>query len=103
MWHGEKGDQTGVYGNAIYKIIGELPVSEMIQCRMSDSTIFAVFAKPVGKDSNRIIIFSGSAYAGFTGALIGNISDEALNLLRAAVLIPREEGGTSLYLNAMNF
>lgn len=70
---------------------------------MTDSSIFAIFAKPESKNSNRIIIFSDSAYAGFTGALIGYISDEALNALRTAILIPRPEGGTALYLNAMNF
>ena len=103
VWSGERGSQTGVYGNAIYKLIGELPASEMIQCKMKDSAIFAIFAKPVSKNSNRIIIFSDSAYAGFTGALIGYISNDALNALRTAILIPREEGGTALYLNAMNF
>lgn len=103
VWSGERGSQTGVYGNAIYKLIGELPASEMIQCKMTDSAIFAIFAKPVSKDSNRIIIFSDSAYAGFTGALIGYISNDALNALRTAILIPRQEGGTALYLNAMNF
>lgn len=103
VWYGERNSQTGVYGNAIYKLIGELPASEMIQCKMTDSVIFAIFAKPVSKDSNRIIIFSDSAYAGFTGALIGYISNEALNALRTAILIPRQGGGTALYLNAMNF
>lgn len=103
LWDGEKGGQTGVYGNAIYKIIGELPAAEIIQCKMTDSSIFAIFAKPESKNKNRIIIFSDSAYAGFTGALIGYISDEALNSLRTAILIPRPEGGTALYLNAMNF
>lgn len=103
IWDGEKGSQTGVYGNAIYKIIGELPAAEIIQCKMTDSSIFAIFAKPESKNTNRIIIFSDSAYAGFTGALIGYISDEALNSLRTAILIPRPEGGTALYLNAMNF
>ncbi|WP_300507016.1 hypothetical protein [uncultured Duncaniella sp.] len=103
VWSGERGSETGVYGNAIYKLIGELPASEMIQCKMTDSAIFAIFAKPVSKDSNRIIIFSDSAYAGFTGALIGYISNDALNALRTAILIPRQEGGTALYLNAMNF
>lgn len=39
----------------------------------------------------------------FTGALIGYISNNALNALRTAILIPRQEGGTALYLNAMNF
>lgn len=103
VWYGERDSQTGVYGNAIYKLIGELPASEMIQCKMTDSVIFAIFAKPLTKDSNKIIIFSDSAYAGFTGALIGNISNEALNALRTAILVPRQGGGTALYINAMNF
>lgn len=103
VWSGERNMQTEVYGNEIYRIIGELPASEMIQCKMTDNAIFAIFAKPVSKDSNRIIIFSDSAYAGFTGALIGYISNEALNALRTAILIPRQEGGTALYLNAMIF
>lgn len=103
VWYGERNSQTGVYGNAIYKLIGELPASEMIQCKMTDSAIFAIFAKPVSKDSNRIIIFSDSAYAGFTVALIGYISNDALNALRTAILIPRQDGGTALYLNVMNF
>lgn len=103
VWSGERNMQTEVYGNEIYRIIGELPASEMIQCKMTDNAIFAIFARPVSKDSNRIIIFSDSAYAGFTGALIGYISNEALNALRTAILIPRQEGGTALYLNAMNF
>lgn len=103
VWYGERDSQTGVYGNAIYKLIGELPASEMIQCKMTDSAIFAIFAKPVSMDSNRIIIFSDSAYAGFTGALIGYISNNALDALRTAILIPRQDGGTALYLNVMNF
>ncbi len=103
VWQGERGGQTEVYGNTIYKIIGELPASEIIQCRMSDSAIFAIFAKPISNGSNRIIIFSDSAYAGFTGALIGYISDDALNSLRTAILVPRQVGGTALYLNVMNF
>lgn len=103
VWSGEKGNQTETYGNVIYKMIGELPASEMIQCKMTDSTIFAIFAKPESSNSNRIIIFSDSAYAGFTGALIGYISNNALNALRSAILIPRQDGGTALYLNVMNF
>ena len=103
LWTGEKNRQTETYGNAIYKMIGELPASEMIQCKMTDSAIFAIFAKPVSSNSNRIIIFSDSAYAGFTGALIGYISNDALNALRSAILIPRQDGGTALYLNVMNF
>ena len=104
VWYGEKGGrETEAYGNVLYKMIGSLPASEMIQCKMTDSAIFAIFAKPVSNGSNRIIIFSDSAYAGFTGALIGYISTEALNALRTAILIPRQEGGTALYLNVMNF
>lgn len=70
VWNGERGGQTEIYGNTIYKLIGELPASEIIQCKMTDNAIFAIFAKPVSNSSNRIIIFSDSAYAGFTGALI---------------------------------
>lgn len=103
VWYGERGPQTEAYGNALYKVIGQLPVSEMIQCSMTDSSIFAIFAKPVSKGSNRIIIFSDSAYAGFTGAMIGYISDDALAALRSAVLIPREGGGTTLYVKALTF
>ncbi len=103
VWYGEKDSQTETYDNVIYKMIGELPASEMIQCKMTDSAIFAIFAKPVSADSNRIIIFSDSAYAGFTGALIGYISNDALNALRTAILVPRQEGGTALYIKAMNF
>lgn len=103
VWAGEKGDQTETYGNVIYKIIGELPASEIIQCKMTDSAILAIFAKPVTKDSNRIIILSDSAYAGFTGSVIGYISNDALNALRTAILVPGQDGGTAIYLNAMNF
>lgn len=104
VWYGEKGGrETEAYGNVLYKMVGELPASEMIQCKMTDSSIFAIFAKPVSADSYKIIILSDSSYAGFTGAIIGNISNDALNALRTAILIPRQEGGTALYLNVMNF
>ena len=103
VWNGERGGQTGVYGNALYKVMGELPASEMIQCKMTDNALFAIFAKPDSKGSNSIIILSDSAYAGFTGVLIGSISDESLNALRTAILVPRQEGGTALYLNVMSF
>lgn len=103
VWDGERGSQTGIYGNTIYKIMGELPASEMVQCRMNDSGLFAIFAKPISQDYNRIIIFSDSPYAGFTGTIIGYINNDFLNLLRSAVLLPREGGGTSLYLKALNF
>lgn len=52
---------------------------------MTESAIFAIFAKPVSANTNRIIILSDSAYAGFTGALIGYISNDALNALRSAI------------------
>lgn len=103
LWDNEGPKQTEIYGNAIYRVMSELPVSEIIQCKMTDSAIFAIFAKPVSSNSNRIIILSDSAYAGFTGALIGYISNDALNALRSAILIPRQDGGTALYLNVMNF
>lgn len=103
LWDGEKGgSQTDTYGNAIYRIIGELSASEVIQCKMTDSAIFAIFAKPVSDNNNRILILSDSAYAGFSGAIIGYISNNALNNLRTAILVPRE-GGTAMYLNVMNF
>ncbi len=103
LWTGERGSQTGVYGNKIYKIISELPVAEMIQGRMAGSSLFAIFARPVSADSNRIIILSDSAGAGFTGALIGYINNEYLNELRSAILQTKEDGGTAVYLNMMNF
>lgn len=104
LWDGEKGGkETEAYGNVIYKMIGKLPAPEMIQCKMTDSAIFAIFAKPVSENINRILILSDSAYAGFSGALIGYISNDALNGLRKAILIPRQEGGTALYLNVLNF
>ena len=104
LWYGEKGGrETEAYGNVIYKMIGQLPASEMIQCKMTNSAIFAIFAKPMSTGSNRIIIFSDSTSAGFSGTIIGDISDEALNALRTAILIPRPDGGTALYLKAMNF
>lgn len=99
----KRGRETEAYGNVLYKIIGEMPAAEIVQCKMTGSAIFAIFAKPVSADSNRIIILSDSAYAGFTGALIGYISNDALTALRTAILIPRPDGGTALYLNAMNF
>lgn len=105
LWTGETGfdKETEVYGNELYKVIGQLPVSEMVQSRISDSSIMAIFAKPISKDSNRILILSDSAGAGFTGALIGYINDECLNNLCNAILISREGGGTAIYLNVLNF
>lgn len=103
VWSGERNAQTEVYGNELYKLMGELPASEIIQCRMTDSTIFAIFARPLSDGSYRVLILSDSSYSGFTGALIGHIGADALNSLRGAILTPRPEGGTALYLNAMNF
>ena len=105
LWDGETNldNETEVYGNQLYQIIGELPVSEMVQGRMFVGSIFAIFAKPISKDSNRILILSDSAGAGFTGALIGYINDSHLESLRQAILAPREGGGTSVYLKALNF
>ena len=103
VWSGEAGHETEAYGNRLYKIMGELPASELIRGMMTDQTIFVIFARPVGKDSNRILILSDSAGAGFTGALLGYICDAELAQLRKAILVPREQGGTALYLNAMNF
>ena len=105
VWDGETSfdKETEVYGNEIYKLIGELPVDEMIQGRMSDGSIFAIFAKSISKDTNQILILSDSAGAGFTGALIGRIDDNNLEALRQAILVPREGGGTAIYLNVLNF
>lgn len=105
LWDGETAydRETEVYGNEIYKLIGGLPANEMIQGRMSGGAIFAIFAKPVSKDSNRILILSDSAGAGFTGVLIGYINDTNLEALRQAILMPRDGGGTSVYLRALNF
>ncbi len=105
VWSGETyfDKETEVYGNEIYKLIGELPVDEMVQGRMSYGSIFAIFAKPLSKNSNQILILSDSAGAGFTGALIGKIDDTNLEALRQAILTPREGGGTTLYLKALNF
>ena len=105
VWDGETSfdKETEVYGNQLYRIIGALPVSEMVQGRMAGGSIFAIFAKPISKDSNRILILSDSAVAGFTGALIGYVNDSHLESLRQAILAPREGGGTSVYLKALNF
>ena len=105
VWDGETlyDNETEVYGNELYKMIGSLPVSEMVQGRMSGSSIFAIFAKPVSEYENRIIILSDSGGAGFTGVLIGYINSKNLSALRQAILTPRPEGGTALYLNALNF
>lgn len=105
VWNGETmiDNETEIYGNEVYKLIGELPVDEMIQARMSDGSLFAIFAKSISNGTNRILILSDSAGAGFTGALIGYIDDTRLNSLRQAILLPREGGGTSIYLKALNF
>ncbi len=103
VWSGENETETAAYGNPIYKIIGELPVDEMVQGRMADGSLFAIFAKPVSENSNRIIILSDSARAGFTGALIGYINDSNLEALRNAILTSREGGGTGVYLKVLNF
>ncbi len=105
VWDGETSfdKETEIYGNEIYKLIGELPVNEMIQGRMSGSSIFAIFAKPLSENSYQILFLSDSAGAGFTGALIGRIDDKHLEALRQAILTPSEGGGTSIYLKAFNF
>lgn len=96
-------NETEVYGNRLFKLFGELPVSEVIQAKISDSSIMAIFAKPAGKDNNRILILSDSGGAGFTGALVGYINDRCLDALRKAILVPRESGGTAIYVRAVNF
>lgn len=105
VWIGETyiDKETEVYGNILYKIMGELPAAEMVQCRADDQNIMAIFAKRISADNNRILILSDSARDGFTGALIGYINNENLDNFRKAILIPREGGGTALYLNALNF
>lgn len=62
VWDGETSfdKETEVYGNEIYKLIGELPVYEMVQDRMSDGSILAIFAKPTLKDMNQILILSST-------------------------------------------
>lgn len=103
VWSGETASETGIYGNTIYKIMGEMPASELIKGMMNDQTIFVIFAKKVAENSNRLLILSDSAGAGFTGAMIGYITDNILNDLRNSILTPRPEGGTAVYINAMNF
>lgn len=103
LWSGESAEETEPYGNKIYAIMGELPVSEMVQGRMFGNSIFAIYAKPISADKNRIIIFSDSAYAGFTGALLGYINNEDLAALRTAIIKPNEAGGMGIYFNVMNF
>lgn len=103
VWSGEVSGQTAPYGDALYKIMGELPAAELIKGMLNDQTIFVIFAKKVAENSNRILILSDSAGAGFTGAIIGYIADPELNALRNSILSPRPTGGTALYINAMNF
>lgn len=103
LWDGETASETEPYGNRLYGIMGELPVSEMVQGRMYGNSIFAIFAKPMTEGTNRIIILSDSAEDGFTGALLGYISDDCLNALRQAIIKPNETGGMGIYVNVMNF
>lgn len=105
LWDGETGlnKETAVYGNTLYRIMGQLPVSEMVQGLMNDQTIFSIFATPISADKNRILILSDSAADGFTGALIGYINNKDLAALRQAILIPAEAGGTAVYLKALKF
>ncbi len=103
LWNGETSGNTEIYGNKLYAIMSELPVSEMIQCRMYGNSIMAIYAKPISEDQNRIIILSDSAGAGFTGALLGYIDNAALDALRSAIIVPRETGGMAIYYNVMNF
>lgn len=104
LWDNERGGkETEPYGNRLYEIIGELPVSEMVQGRMYGGSIFVIFAKPVSESDNSIIILSDSAGDGFTGAIIGKISNSSLEFLRNAIIVPRPTGGMAVYLNALNF
>lgn len=83
--------------------MGELPPAELVKGMLNDQTIFVIFAKKVSENSNRILILSDSAGAGFTGAIIGYIADPELNALRNSILTPRPTDGTALYINVMNF
>lgn len=103
LWDNESATETEPYGNKIYAVMGELPVSEMVQGRMCGNSIFAIFAKPISADMNRIIILSDSAGDGFTGALLGYIDNESLAALRSAIITPNAPGGMGIYLNVMNF
>ncbi len=105
VWSGQRNLETAPYFNEIYKIVGQLPPTEMIQSYMSSVTgsMLAIFAKPVFGDSNRIIILADSAESGVTEVLIGYINNENLEALRNAILVQRPEGGTAIYLNAINF
>lgn len=105
LWSGETAydRETAVYGNEIWRLMGGLPADEIVQGRISDSAIFAIFAKPISKDNNRVLILSDSAGDGFTGVLIGFIDDTSLESLRQAILTPRQGGGTTMYLPALNF
>lgn len=103
LWDNECPKQTEIYGNGIYRVMGELPVSEMVQGRMYGNSIFAIYAKPISAEKYRIIILSDSAEAGFTGALLGYIDNESLAVLRKAIIKPNETGGMGIYVNAMNF
>lgn len=105
VWDNESGNynETAVYGNTLYRIMGALPAADLIQGSMSDQTIFVIFARKVANGSNRILILSDSAHDGFTGALIGYIDDQHLSVLRNAILMKNCDGGTSIYLRAMQF
>ncbi|MDE5793309.1 MAG: hypothetical protein K2I08_01150 [Muribaculaceae bacterium] len=105
VWDGEKNMETAPYYNEIYKIIGQLPPSEMIKSYMTGITgsILAIFAKPVSENSNRIIILADSSGEGATEAIIGYINDDDLQALQKSILVPRSVGGTSIYMNAINF
>lgn len=103
LWDGQTASETSTYGNTIYKIMGELPPDELINGLLNDQNIFVIFAKHIDAGTNRILILSDSARAGFTGALIGHISDSGLESLKKAILVPRENGGTALFTNMMNF
>ena len=105
VWENEKGiyGETEVYGNAVYKIMGELPVAEMIQSRIDDQNLLTIFARKVSSDRNRILILSDSARAGFTGAIIGYIDNKHLDALRKAILVPKEGGGTAVYEPVLSF
>lgn len=105
LWDNETGldRETAVYGNTLYKIMGELPAAEIIQIQANDQNILAIYATHISADDNRILILSDSARDGFTGALIGHINNKDLQTLRTAILVPIPGGSTAIYINALNF
>ncbi len=105
VFDGEYHKETAPYFNEIYRIIGQISPTEMIQSYMSSITgsIMAIFAKPISYYSNRILILADSAESGVTEAVLGYIDNDSLESLRKAILVQRPTGGTAIYLNVANF